>query len=101
MLIKREWVTPIVMGAFTLSGLTGVALDMAQIFEVEPEALVGRLQAAGFQVTSSEQSVADVAGAGFEAKYAPWARSRVAARRIFLHRVPAGIGWMRGHMTPQ
>jgi len=26
MLIKREWATPVVMGAFTLSGITGVAL---------------------------------------------------------------------------
>lgn len=151
MLIKREWATPVVMGAFTLSGLTGVALffgwksqttltihewlgltfalgglahitvnfpaftrhlkqplarvivviyvmltiaaflplaparptnnpmtklldvlqqaplnDMAHVFKVEPQILVERLQAAGFQVTSSEQSVADVAGSEFE-----------------------------------
>lgn len=26
MLIKREWATPVVMGAFTLSGLTGIAM---------------------------------------------------------------------------
>lgn len=151
MLIKREWATPVVMGAFTLSGLTGVALffgwksqttltihqwlgltfaigglahitvnfpaykrhlkqplaltimlvyvaltiaaflplaparptnnpmtkllavlqraplnDMAHIFKVEPQILVERLKTAGFQVASSEQSVADVAGPEFE-----------------------------------
>jgi hypothetical protein len=151
MLVKREWATPIVMGAFTLSGLTGVAMligwksqttltlhqwlgltfvigglahitvnfpsykrhlkqrlglvivsvyvalaiaaflplaparptnnplttvinslqqaplkDMAQIFKTDPQTLVERLRAAGFQVGSSEQSIADVAGPDFK-----------------------------------
>lgn len=151
MLIKREWATPIVMGAFTLSAVTGVVLffgwksqttltvhewlgltfaigglahitvnfpaykrhlkqrlglgivlvyvaltiaaflplapprptnnpmtklldvlqqaplnDMAPIFKVAPQTLVERLKTAGFQVASSEQSVAQVAGPDFE-----------------------------------
>lgn len=151
MLIRREWATPIVMGAFTLSAVTGAALllgwksqttltihqwlgltfviggmahmtvnfpaykrhlkqrlgpaimlayvaltvaaflplaparpannpmtkligmlqqaplkDMAQVFKTDPQALVERLRAAGFRVESSEQSVAEVAGADFE-----------------------------------
>ncbi|EIZ78191.1 hypothetical protein WSK_3232 [Novosphingobium sp. Rr 2-17] len=151
MFVKREWATPTVIGAFTLSSLTGVALffglksqatltvhqwlgltfvigglahitvnffafkrhfrpklarvivgiylvitllaflpitptrptntpmsnildavqgapleDLAHLFKVAPETLVGRLKSAGFPVKSSRQSIADVAGPDFE-----------------------------------
>ncbi|EIZ78201.1 hypothetical protein WSK_3222 [Novosphingobium sp. Rr 2-17] len=151
MFVKREWATPTVIGAFTLSSMTGVALffglksqatltihqwlgltfvigglahiavnffafkrhfrpklarvivglylvvtllaflpitparptntpmsqildavqgaplqDLAHLFKTTPEALVGRLKAAGFPVMSSRQSIADVAGPDFE-----------------------------------
>lgn len=147
MLIKREWATPVVMGAFTLSGVTGVVLffglfksqtiltihqwlgltfvigglshitvnfpaykrylkqrlgltivliyvaltitaflplaptrpvenpltkilnavqkaplnDLALVFKETPQALMSRLQSAGYRIESADQSIADVA----------------------------------------
>lgn len=149
MLIKREWATPVVMGAFTLSGVTGIAMifgfktqtgftihqwlgltfflgglahitvnfpaykrhlkqrlgltivlvyvafliaaflplapkrpvdnpltkmlialqeaplnDLARMFKETPQVLMSRLQSAGYQVKSADQTIADIAGPG-------------------------------------